>query len=160
MYRAIKYLESRGEFITPRVPVTPVRDKYKFMKKDSYRHFTRNFYDTPTKASVLELIRKKKPDVVMLQAWFEVTITKGKQLFFNGISSGISIPIETVRFDYDEKIAELKRFAIANTRVEFDSAAVTIVMKLAKDKTGKQRLRTILYFTKEPGRIYGPPIRK
>lgn len=156
VYRAVKYLESRGEFVTPRKPISPTTFKpYKYLYKDIYKNFDRNFYETPNCVSVNATVRREKPVTVMLQGWFQIDIwdrnEKGEFVLNtdkSGIASGISIPIETAKFSCREKLDELKRFAIANLRAEFDSSAVHIIMKLARDKNNKPRLRTILYFRK------------
>jgi len=156
VYRAVKYLETRGEFITPRKPIAPTTfSPYRYLYKDVYKNFTRNFYDTPDCASVNAVVREKKPAIVMLQGWFQIDIyernEKGEYKLNtkkSGISSGISIPIERAEFSCQEKMAELKRYATANLPSDFDSDAVLINISAAKDKNGKPRLRTICYFVR------------
>jgi len=147
VYRAMKYLETRGKFYEPRKPVTqPTR--YRYMKKETlesgrYAGFRREYYHTPTRTSVMYLLETKKPDVVMLQGWFYVRVIKTvggkKEMIHDGISSGISIPIDRGNFDFDDKYSQLKRYVISNTRVLFETKEVDIYFK-------QKRLNTIIYF--------------
>lgn len=157
VYRAIKYLETRGKFVEPRKSVgKPVRYRYmkeETMKSGTYKHFRREYYNTPNRVSVMYLLATKKPDVVMLQAWFHVRVVKvdtgKKEVIFDGIGSGISIPIARKDFDYDDKYAELKRFAIASCQVLFETKEVNISMKLATHPVTKMpRLNTIIYYSR------------
>jgi len=88
----------------------------------------------------------------MLQGWFDVRIVKiegkhgQKELKYEGITSGISIPIRTQDFDFDEKYAELKRYALADARVTFETKEVEIWIRPSKHHKKKTPLFTIIYF--------------
>ncbi len=127
--------------------------RYRYYKRETYKTWRREYYNTPNRASVALLLADKKPDIVMLQAWFHVVVTKRvsgwrkTEVLYDGVGSGISIPIARKDFDYDDKYGELKRFAIANCQVLFETKEVHISMKLAiHPQTKMPRLNTICYF--------------